>query len=201
MKYNVWIKWELSTIRYLFETVLPHLHDLATVAQSEDSSHFNEDGTFTKFSLALGAREMTLDAVMYELNALVEYMLLAFAGSALPSEERLTPEALRKSRKSLAATVGQYYEVDLSKLPGYSLVEELREEVNALKHRGGLLMPQPTPMGIPIIQRVEKNQHKVESYLTATEQFLLGLCERVQSQSAVDEEAEPHEHNAPRAED
>jgi len=181
MRIDIWIKWELDTIRYFMDVLLPQLDDCTKQALTEGDTGFGNDGSLSKQNLALGARQIVLKAVLYELNALTEYLLLAFANRALPPGESLTPEAMRRSRSVLVRTIEQFYEIQLSGLPGYQMIDELRETVNALKHRGGLGLPEPGPMGIPVLTNPEISQEKVELYLRATRDFLLSLWQIVGS--------------------
>ena len=93
IRYDIWIQWQLDTVTYLLGTVSPYLESQARKAHQKGEGDFGPDGSLSKFSLTLGSHKMPHNAVLYELNALVEEMFLSFAGRALPSEKRVSVEA------------------------------------------------------------------------------------------------------------
>ncbi len=179
MRFDIWVRWELDTIRQFMKVLLPYIENLAKDAATESNTGLHSDGSLSKHEIFLGTRRIVLNAVLYELNSLIEYSLLALVSRTLSPTKRFTSGAMGEFRSVLVNAVEREYGIQLLTLPGYQLVDELREAVNSLKHRGGLDLAEPDSMGIPVLTHAEVSQQKAESYLEAVQDFLLSLWEIV----------------------
>lgn len=182
MKLNILIKWELQTIEYALSNFLSYAEKAAKKASVQGDNGFNPDGLMTEAELAKGARILVLNSVLYEMNALMEWVLFVLGNWDLPPEKRSTPSAFKRSRSQLIREVEGYFEIALKNLPGYADVERLKDEVNALKHRGGMIPHGDRSNPYPMSMSVQMSREKAMQYLQSTELFLNALWAKIKPQ-------------------
>lgn len=87
----------------------------------------------------------------------------------------LTPQAQSRSRGQLIKAIESHYHVDIQQLPGWDQVIQLREEANALKHRGGSHLPEPSSIGVPLFRRADTTLEALRARLVGTREWLISL--------------------------
>ena len=182
MRLEVMIGWELDTIEYALRKFIADADAATAAARIKGKVGFKADGALDEEDLAIGARSLVINSAMYELNAVTEWILLAMANWAASEETRKSGSAMRRPRAQLVQSVERYFELSLQSLPGYAEVETLREEVNALKHRGGALLAGARTNPFPFSMNVQKSPEMALAYASATRRFLLALWSKVQPQ-------------------
>ena len=88
--------------------------------------------------------------------------------------------------EALERMIESYFEIRLPDLPGYSALTELKEDVNALKHRGGSIPVEKTPQGILMSLSVQRTPEIAPRYLAAARDFFTALWASVKDQKAAD---------------
>ncbi|HBI24344.1 MAG TPA: hypothetical protein DDX84_09150 [Nitrospiraceae bacterium] len=170
---DIWIAWGLQPIRCFLEEVPFHFEQrAAAVAKTEPD--LLPDGQLGQREVYTAARNLSLAAVLERLNALVDEVLLMLAGRLLPPEWALTNHAMSRTLKQLLDAIARKYDVDVASLPGWSQVEAIREGANSLKHRGGILLPEPGALGLPVhrsvtldVESLRQTIYDVSSWLSA----------------------------------
>jgi hypothetical protein len=105
----------------------------------------------------------------------VDWFLLALATRILPPEWGVTPQAQSRSRGQLIKAIESHYPVDVKQLSGWDDVDQLREETNALKHRGGSHLPEPSPIGVPVSRHADTTPESLRARLGGTREWLMAL--------------------------
>lgn len=147
----------------------------ATAVETMAESDFSPDGRLGKHQVFVAARALSLSAVIVHLNALVDDVLLTLASRVLPPEWAMTSSAMSRSRKQLLDAIEHRYGVDVTRLPGWSRIEAVREDANSLKHRGGMSLPEATPLGIPVTRGVELDVEVLGWTIEEVRSWLLAL--------------------------
>ncbi len=169
------IHWEIDPIERLLDEVPAFLDRRAEEARREGKSGLLPDGRWNDEEVYLGASSLTRDAIVYHLNAIVDWFLLALATRILLPEWGLTPHAQSRSRGQLIKAIESHYHVDIKQLPGWDQVSQLREEANALKHRGGLHLPESSLIGVPLLRRADTTPEALRARLVVTREWLISL--------------------------
>ena len=169
------IHWEIDPIERLLEEIPPFLAQCAEEARRAGNSGLLPDGRLGDAEIYLAAASLTRGAIIYHLNALVDWCLLALASRLLPPGWALTPRAQSRSRGQLIKTVESHYHIDVKQLPGWDEIDQLREEANALKHRGGSHLPEPSQMRVSIFRRADTTSESLRARLSGTREWLIAL--------------------------
>ena len=130
---DLMIHWEIDPIERLLDEVPAFLAQRAEEARRAGNSGLLPDGRLSDEEVYLAASSLTRDAIIYHLNALVDWFLLALATRILPPVWGLTPQAQSRSRGQLIKAVESHYHVDVKQLPSWDQVEQLREEAECDK--------------------------------------------------------------------
>lgn len=157
IRLDLMVHWEIEPIERLLEEVPAFLAQRAEAARRAGNFGFLPDGRLSDEEVYLAASSLTRAAIIYHLNAFVDWFLLALATRILPTEWGVTPPALSRSRGQLIKAIESHYEIDVKKISGWDDVDQLREEANALKHRGGSHLPEPSQMRVSIFRRADTN--------------------------------------------
>jgi len=88
---DLMIHWEIDSIERLLDEVPAFLAQRAEEARRAGKFGLLPDGRWNDDEVYLGASSLTRDAIIYHLNALVDWFLLALATRILSPEWGLTP--------------------------------------------------------------------------------------------------------------
>jgi hypothetical protein len=135
------------------------------------------DGRLSDEETYLAACSLTRASIVYHLNAAVDWFLLTLATRILPSEWGLTPQSQSRSRGQLIKAIEGYYNLAVKSLAGWPEGDQLREETNALKHRGGDHLPEPSVIGVPMWRGVDTSPEALRARMLATRTWLIALWE------------------------
>jgi hypothetical protein len=129
--------------------------EIAIICEKKERGEFQELDDFSNALFIPMQREaIAVKAVLYEINALVEWSLCGLALEAYRNSPRhattpkflgdVPPEEASRIKFVYDLPIGEvhhlierYYEIDLSNMPGFTEVEYIRKAVNAFKHRKG----------------------------------------------------------------
>ena len=172
---DLMIHWEIDPIERLLDEVPTFLAQRAEEARRAGNSGLLPDGRLSDEEVYLAASSLTRDAIIYHLNALVDWFLLALATRILPPVWGLTPQAQSRSRGQLIKAIESHYHVNVKQLPSWDQVELLREEANAIKHRGGSHLPESSHIGVPVFHRADTTPESLRARLVGTRAWLIAL--------------------------
>ncbi len=172
---DLMVEWEIAAIQRLLDEVQDFLAARAEGARVAGRSGFLPDGRMSEEETLLAAASLTREAIIYHLNAVVDWFLLALATRILPHEWGLTAESQSRPRGKLIFAIEGHYDVRVKDLPGWNQVNCLRGEANALKHRGGRNLPEATPIGTPLFRHVDTTPEVLRERLAGTREWLLSL--------------------------
>lgn len=148
---DIFVNWELDAIDRLRDDVPSCLLERVEEARRAGRSGFLPNGKMSDEETYLAAASLSLESVIHQLNAVVDWMLLALASRILPPKWATTRKAHTRSRSSLSKAIEDHY----NDLPGWNEIQLLGEDANALNHRGGSHLPEPTPLGIPMFRHAD----------------------------------------------
>jgi hypothetical protein len=175
MRFNIFLKWELDSLGCLLDEVPPFLKRRAEEAKDTSEHPFTIDGSLSDAERYISAYTLVLEAVAQHLNTVVDWSLLVMASGILPTESRLTPKALSRSRNELIKAIEEAYKIQVKALPGWSQVERVRYDANALKHCGGISLLAPTSDGIPQLEGVYLEPNELRRQIAEVGEWLTSL--------------------------
>jgi hypothetical protein len=175
IRIDIWIAWGVQPIRCFLDEVPFHFEQLAAALPKTTEPGFLPDGQLGQREVYAAARSLSLAAVVERLNALVDEVLLMLASRILPSEWALTSRSMSRTRKQLLEAIAGEYDVDVARLPGWSKVEAIREDANSLKHRGGMSLPEPGPLGLPVLRSAELDVEALRQTIDDASSWLFAL--------------------------
>jgi hypothetical protein len=150
---------QLSAIKNFLDHVLQESgKEIEQVVRQYEEGNFDElDDYYNALFYSASRQEIAIRAVLYEITGLVEHELQSSAHQAwLLSEKHKGPKSLVELPESSArgirslkmvsdlkfpevqTLIEQYYQIKIDELPGAKLLLQIREIVNAFKHRKGL---------------------------------------------------------------
>src|SRR5215510_10596243 len=122
---DLMIDWAIDPIERLLDEVPAFLAQRAEEARRAGNSGLLPDGRLSDEEVYLAASSLTRDAIIYHLNALVDWFLLALATRILPPVWGLTPQAESRLRGQRIKAVESHYHVDVKQLLSCDKVELL----------------------------------------------------------------------------
>jgi hypothetical protein len=172
-KIIILLNWELDNINSYLQEGLEYYSD--KIEQADDKQEFPK---LSQKGLAVGSFRYFRRSVLCELNSLVEEYLLFFSTDLAEEIAFFQNSNLKKSRGKSINIISSKYDLDLSLLPGYHDVEEMKEIVNGLKHRGGFDFTDFSKQ-IPIIKTVNDDADSLSRMMQSVDQFLKALVQKV----------------------
>ena len=172
---DLMIHWEIAPIERLLNEVPEYLSQRAEEARRTGKAGFLPDGKLGDEEVYLAALSLTKEAIIYHLNALVDWVLLALATRILPQKWGLTRKAQSRSRGQLIKAIETQYHINLKLLSGWEHVDLLREEANALKHRGGASIIESSEIDVPVLHRVDTTIESLRARLGGIREWLMML--------------------------
>lgn len=182
---SVGFYWKLESIELFLTRALKVYDEYARILNGENVSgwDFNYDDAVDAaileqehaVSVIRSYQDIVLRAALGELNALVELELTNLARSI--RKEQAEPGSRRSMDRSTARRlIEEHYQISLNDLAKSTEVDELRQVVNAFKHRDGLTGEyKELPGGIELEQKHELDLEQAFHYLAAVTDFLLSL--------------------------
>jgi len=150
---------ELSVIKNFFDHVLQESgEEIEQIIRQYEEGNFDElDNYYNALFYPITRQEIAIRAVLYEITALVENELQSSAYQPwLLSEKHKGPKSSAELPESSArriqslkmvsdlkfgeirTLIEQHYQIKIDELPGAKLILNIREIINAFKHRKGL---------------------------------------------------------------
>lgn len=181
---EIFVEWELQASRRFLREAIHHFDTRLSEVQNDSSA---SEGLLTEREELQGARRLVLESVVYQLNAIIDFFLLACAPGSpfvgeVPTAAELT-KRLTRSRTDLIKEVERRHSLKVSDLAGWHEIEWLRESANALKHRGGSLGFVETPIGIPMNSGVQLDVERLASCIDGVRSWTSLLTRSVHENS------------------
>lgn len=150
---------ELSLIKNFLDHVLQESgEEIEQIIRQYEEGNFNElDDYYNALFYPITRQEIAIRATLYEITAFVEHELQSSAHQPwLLSEKYKGPKSFIELAESSApriqslkmvsdlkfgeirTLIEQYYQIKIDELPGARLIRNIREIINAFKHRKGL---------------------------------------------------------------
>jgi len=111
------------------------------------------------------------------LNSLVEQYLLFFSTDFTEEIAFFRNSNLKRSRSQSASILLSKYGLNISNLSGFLDVNELKEIVNGLKHRGGFDFTDFSS-SIPVFKTISDDTDTLKRLYQGVEQFLKALTQK-----------------------
>jgi len=170
------VRWEIDVIdRFLHEGV-PFFERRAKEAGGPESEWLTPDGRLTEPQSLLRCRQLVLEFVLQYLNSLVDAILLALLWRVREDPDPIEQARNQTlSRASVVRTLESHYKVHFRFIRGWHIVEKLREESNALKHRAGLTLVPDEALGLNQLFGVRPSVPEIEEDIGVIRDWLLAV--------------------------
>jgi hypothetical protein len=132
--------------------------------------------------LSIGSFRYFRRSVLYELNSLVEQFLLFYSTDFSEEIASFQKSNLKRSRAQSAKIISEITGLDLSLLQGFHEVEELKEIVNGLKHRGGFDFTDFSK-SVPVFRMVKDDIDNLMRIQQGVEQYLIQLTQKLTNEN------------------
>ncbi len=171
MNLSVYVAWELQSLEALVTLCYSHLSRPGI--ESRTDPMVASDGRLTEFTVVAGAAQMLLECAVQQTNNLIDGILLVLANGIVgePSPQELIA-GQRRPRKKLEALIADHIGGPLDALDGWDVVQRVREDANALKHRLGVTMEVNHAMGIVDASSVQLTEAEVVELIAGVRRWL-----------------------------
>jgi hypothetical protein len=163
----------LAPIELLLDEVPPFLRARQEQLGAIEDGRYSTLISTTHQAYSL-AGQYALDAVAHLLNAFVDDSLLALANVARGTD--VTIKDMYRSRATLLRDLEEALQTKPGLHPGWEHVEQLREDVNALKHRGGANWGIHPSLGVISSESVEYSDDVLRAQLLGVRSWLASLA-------------------------
>jgi uncharacterized protein YeeX (DUF496 family) len=176
------IRWKLDFVKIFVNRSLSVSDEYTQAAEKDYSEEeWDEDGEAeyeNATDVLLFCQEIVCRAALGELNSLVEYELKLAAQNILIKRNVADKKAKIGNRKK-AVKIILDDGLELEKLPGYSVVDEIRQIINSYKHDDGYSGRYRDFAGpyVGLEERYELQPKSVLSFIDSVDEFILALYE------------------------
>lgn len=184
-KYKVFFEWEFQTLVFFLENASNYF--LNSYNNTQTDIFVSSDGKMSDYELSIASLMLTFESTINKLNIIVDFALLCFVNNISNFHEDTfdileIQKQLKASRSTLLNTLkhdGIYYD----KLPGWNHVINVRDDSNAIKHRGGIHVPVESLYNIPISKNVDLRKEKITDYINGIKTWLFNLIDEIERNS------------------
>jgi hypothetical protein len=170
------VHWEIDTLACLLREALPFFEKRGRAAGAPDVEWLTPQGRQSEAYMLLDCKRIALECVVEHLNNLVDSILLAIHRRS-PDEpdprQQLHSQGL--SRSALTKAIESHHRVTLRCIPGWDLVEQVREQANALKHRGGLTLLARPDLGMNEILTTRYTREEADALMQGVRDWLVRI--------------------------
>lgn len=147
MNFEPYLDSELTAIKLFLDEVPPFLAARAADVANDTEGPYTAPLLTTRQAYEV-ARQLSLEAVLGQLNAVVDGCLLVLANRV--KDVPPTWKDMSRPRSALVRELESAFSTKAGLHPGWLQVELLREEANAIKHRMGFIFSEGefSPLGI-----------------------------------------------------
>jgi len=178
------LSWEFQGLKTYAREVLPYLESRICQSPEDLDDWIRPDGSLSERELLRSAYDVALFSVNERLNAIVDGMLLHAARSDEDSEPEEQAGAQNRSRAVLMRVIEQTHNIRLRFIPGWNVIEKVRDDANATKHRLGATLIYDNRLGINELKSVKLTPTDVHERIQAVESWL-GEIIRVTEKHAI----------------
>jgi hypothetical protein len=153
---------------------LPYLESRISQSFEDLDNWIRPDGSLSERELLRSAYDVALFSINERLNAIVDGMLLHAARSDEDLEPQEQAGAQNRSRAILMRAIEQTHNIRLRFIPGWNVIEKVRDDANATKHRLGTTLIYHNQLDINELRTVKLTPTDVHERIQAVESG----CER-----------------------
>lgn len=166
------LSWEFEGLKSYAREVLPYLESRISENTKDPDDWIRPDGSLSERELLRNASDVALYSVNERLNAIVDGMLLHAARGPEDAEPKEKVETQSRSRATLMRTIEQVHNIRLRFIAGWNVVEKVRDDANATKHRLGTTLVYHGELGINELRTVKLAPIHVHERIQAVESWL-----------------------------
>ena len=169
---EILLSWEIEGLKTYAGEVLPYLESRISQTPEDLDDWIRPDGSLSERELLRSAYDIALFSVNERLNAIVDGMLL----HAARIDEDLEPQeqvgAQNRSRAILMRAIEQAHNIRLRFISGWNVIEKVRDDANATKHRLGGTLAYHNELGINELRSVKLTPNDVHDRIQAVDSWL-----------------------------
>ena len=169
---EILLSWEIDGLKTYAREVLPYLESRISENTDDPDDWIRADGSLNERELLLSAYDVALYSVNERLNAIVDGMLLHIARSHEDAEPREQVGAQNRSRAILMRTIEQGHNIRLRFISGWNVVEKVRDDANATKHRLGTTLVYHSGLGINELRNAKLSSNDAHDRIQAVDSWL-----------------------------
>lgn len=136
-------EYEIKVLLTLAGEAQLHFAQLAADRGWPEESDFDEDRSLTDVAALAAGSQLVVQIALEHLNVMVDSAVFVVRSALREDDEPTSQKDLARSRRENIEALEAYAACKVDSLPGWSEVEELRLDVNALKHRVGIRQVMP----------------------------------------------------------
>jgi len=173
-KLKILLIWEFQIIENFFLKT-PEFF----VSEKAHNNSFSADGGLSDSEVSIGTLNLTYELTIIKLNNTVDFALLLIINHILPEVDNLKErnKRMRFSRSDMLTLVSQHG-VNYRTIPGWEVVEIVKEDSNALKHRGGMQLYKDTEFNIPVSENVMFEKQSIELKIQEVKKWIFDLIDK-----------------------
>ena len=169
---EILLSWEIEGLKTYAREVLLFLESRISQSPEDLDDWIRPDGSLSERELLRSAYDVALFSVNERLNAVVDGMLLHAARSDEDLEPRDQAGAQNRSRATLVRAIEQAHNIRLRFISGWNVVEKVRDDANATKHRLGTTLIYRNQLGINELRTIKLSLNDVHERIAAVESWL-----------------------------
>jgi hypothetical protein len=169
---EILLSWGIESLKTYVREVLPYLETRISENTDDPDNWVRADGSLSERELLRSAYDVALYSVNERLNAIVDGMLLHVARlheDAKPNEHM---GAQNRSRAMLMHTIEQEHNIRLRFISGWNVVEKVRDDANATKHRLGTTLVYHSELGINELTTAKLTPNDAHERIQVVESWL-----------------------------
>lgn len=169
---EILLSWEFEGLKTYAREVLPYLESRISQSFEDLNNWIRPDGSLSERELLRSAYDVALFSINERLNAIVDGMLLHAARSDEDLEPQEQAGAQNRSRAILMRAIEQTHDIRLRFIPGWNVIEKVRDDANATKHRLGTTLIYHNQLDINELRTVKLTPTDVHERIQAVESWL-----------------------------
>lgn len=180
---EILLSWEIEGLKTYAREVLPYLESRISENTDDPDDWIRADGPLSERELLRSAYDVALYSVNERLNAIVDGMLLHVARCHEDAEPKEQMVAQNRSRAILMRTIEQGDNIRLRFISGWNVVEKVRDDANATKHRLGTTLVYDSELGINELRTAKLTSNDAHERIQAVESWLREIIRVTEKQT------------------
>jgi hypothetical protein len=172
---EILLLWEVEGLKTYACEVLPYLEGRISENTEDLDDWIGQDGSLSERELLRSAYDVALFSVNERLNAIVDGMLLHAARGDEDVDLQEQVVAQNRSRTLLMRAIDRAHNIRLRFIPCWNVIEKVRDDANATKHRLGTTLLYHNELGINELRTVKLTPNDVHERIEAVESWLRAI--------------------------